>query len=94
MKEGIYTMKNKTLLKILSLSLAMLLAFSVLQPVSYVHADDEVDAVAQLLSQIDSLQEMQDKRSEFSVSSRYKADDPDSVSEHKAAQEGYASLQR
>ncbi len=84
-------MKNRPLLKILSLALAMLLAFSALPAVSYVHADDDVDRVAELLSGIDSLQEMQDRRSEFRVSSAYKADDPNSVAEHKAAQEGYAS---
>jgi len=50
---------------------------------------DPVEEVTALLEGIDSLQQMQNKRGEFTVTTTYDAGNPESVSEHEAAQAGY-----
>ncbi|MCR4723249.1 MAG: Cys-Gln thioester bond-forming surface protein [Eubacteriales bacterium] len=52
--------------------------------------DDPVAAVNDLLRGIDSLQEMQDKRKDFTVSARYNAQDEATVTEHEQVQAAYA----
>ncbi|MBQ1827540.1 MAG: Cys-Gln thioester bond-forming surface protein, partial [Erysipelotrichaceae bacterium] len=52
-------------------------------------ADDAVDEVTQLLHEIDSLQQMQNRRAEFAVTARFNPDDPATVAEHEQMQAGY-----
>lgn len=52
-------------------------------------ADETVQAVIDQLQAIDTLQEMQNKRSEYTVSSSYDASNAAVVAEHEAARSGY-----
>ena len=52
--------------------------------------DDPVADVTDLLNQIDSLQEMQDKRAQYTVSAVYDAADPATVAEHENVRAAYA----
>ena len=72
-------------------ALCLLLALNcVFVPAVFAEEEDPVAAVNALLEDIDSLQQMQEKRKTFTVTAPYNADDPDNVAEHEAARAGYA----
>ena len=52
-------------------------------------ADEDVESVTAQLEAIDTLAQMQSKKSQFTVSGHYNAEDPDSVQEHLDAINGY-----
>jgi hypothetical protein len=64
----------------------MLLSIAV--PVAFTAETDVADVIAQLEA-IDTLQQMQNKRSTYTVSKSWNASDPDIVAEHTAARNGY-----
>ena len=79
---------KKSTVKILTVVLAALTVFSAVSPCVF-SADGDVDEVIAQLQAIDTLAQMQSKKSQFTVSGNYNADDPDSVREHLDAVNGY-----
>lgn len=61
---------------------------SVVAPVAFTAEADVADVIAQLEA-VDTLQQMQNKRSTYTVSKNWDASDPDIVAEHTAARNGY-----
>lgn len=79
--------------KILSIVLACFLVANLISPVVYASdvADDEVQAVIEQLETIDSLQTMQNKRSEYTAKGHYDTNTTDSatITAHETARAGY-----
>ena len=77
-------------LLVLVICLMLLLSIGTVPAVFAEGVTDPVEAVNDLLRGIDSLQEMQDKRKDFTVSARYNAQDEATVTEHEQVQAAYA----
>ena len=79
---------RKSVSRVISFIIAALLILTAAAPAAFT-ADTDVESVTQQLEAIDTLAQMQAKKSQFTVSGHYDADNPDSVEEHLAAINGY-----
>ncbi|MBQ4245412.1 MAG: Cys-Gln thioester bond-forming surface protein [Clostridia bacterium] len=79
---------KKNAVKILTFILSALVAFGAAAPLA-LSAQSDVDDVISQLEAIDTLAQMQSKKSQFTASGNYNASSPESVEEHLAAQNGY-----
>ncbi|MBQ2326936.1 MAG: hypothetical protein II376_05270, partial [Clostridia bacterium] len=77
--------------KVLSAIMVMLMALSMVSPTVFAADDEEVNAVIKQLEEIDTLQQMQDKRKSFSVnqSTDRTTTDLDVLQAHENARIGY-----
>ena len=82
--------------KVLSAIMVMLMALSMVSPTVFAADDESVNAVIEQLKAIDTLQQMQDERSKYSINSNYEAGYTDATliakhEEKRAAYETYVA---
>ena len=79
---------KRIIFRISAICFAAVMLLSIAVPVAFT-AETDVAAVIAQLEAIDTLQQMQNKRSTYTVSKSWNASDPDIVAEHTAARNGY-----
>jgi LPXTG-motif cell wall-anchored protein len=79
---------KRIIFRISAICFAAVMLLSIAVPVAFT-AERDVAAVIAQLEAIDTLQQMQNKRSTYTVSKSWNASDPDIVAEHTAARNGY-----